>query len=197
MVGDKLKAKITGIFGYPKKDVNSIIAFINVPDVKYPVALLSNLCTIWMNEKTMEQFDRIPVKSPKWSKLEVTPFDIEKIKWQHGDFFKRITTERILSPEGKDNLNDSICFLTKRPGTEHGFDSCNINSWGHVEYGNMITKSSLVQRKIRHGILMPRFQITKNETSAIMPGYPNMFGGFYTNVNSRIMMKSDQLLEDF
>lgn len=191
-VGDKIKALTTGVYNFPKKDINSIVAFIDIPNAKYPVALCSNLCTLWMNEQTITSFTKISPSEAKWKKLEVTPYDLTKIKWQHGDHFKRKL------PAGqKDVLGESIQFLTKRSGTISGFDYSFITSWGHIEYGSMISKNTLVERKIRHGILMPRFPITNRQASDSFRGYPNMLGGYISNTNSRLICMSDQLVGGF
>lgn len=191
-VGDKIKANETGIYNFPKKDVNSIIAFMNIPNAKYPVALCSNLCTLWMNEQNISSFTKVSPSEARWKKLEITPYDVTKIKWQHGDFFKRKL------PAGqKDVLAESVQFVTKRHGTQSAFDYSYTTNWGHIEHGSMISKNNLIDRKIRHGILMPRFPITNRNASEIIRGYPNMLGGYVINTEARIIFMSDQLVEGF
>lgn len=195
--GDKIKANVAGVYNFPKKDTSTIIAFIQVPNTKYPIALCSNLCTIWMNESTLEQFERIPVNSVRWKRLKDTPFDPVKLRWQHGDLYKHYAVERKMQGHEMDRLTESICFVTKRQGTMNGFDYSYVSSWGHLDTGSIISKRTLEERKIRHGVAMPRIQITKFNHRAHGQGYPNMLGGYLLNGESRLTFKSEQFMEDF
>jgi len=183
--GDKIRANLAGIPNFPKKDVNTIIAFINDGSTKYPMALCSNLCTLWMNEDTDMKFDVIPFKSKNWNKFENIPFDTTKIKWQHGDYFK---TSRVALSTTK--------FLARRPGTKFSFEYHYSTNWGNLEWGTSITKNDLNEYK-RHGILTPRISMATPRSSANKKGYPNMLGGYILDSTSRVRLMSEQFKEDF
>jgi hypothetical protein len=182
--GDKIKAKVAGITNFPKKDTNSIIAFINDGATKYPLAICSNLCTLWMNEDTIAKFDRIPFKTPAWSKHEITPFDTSKIKWQHGDQFIN------------NYQAETIKFLGRKYGTKYSFEYHYCTSWGSIEWGTRISKATL-DENIRHGFIMPRISVNNPTTAENKKGFPNMLGGFMLDNNSRIYLRSEQFKEDF
>jgi len=186
--GDKIKANSTGITNFPKKDVNTIIAFIADGATKYPLALCSNLCTLWMNEDTISKFNVFPRNSIKWKKLEHTPYDVIKIKWQHGDnFITNSVTRR----------NTYLNFLSKRSGTKYSFEYNYSMNHGVLDWGTNITKNSLDNYYIRHGIIMPRIPITNYGAASTKRGFPNLLGGFIINSNSRIVLRSEQFKEDF
>jgi len=186
--GDKIKANSTGITNFPKKDVNTIIAFIDDGATKYPVALCSNLCTLWMNEETINKFDLISLKSTRWPKLDNAPINMDKIKWQHGDNFVS---------NNEDRKNVPINFLAKRTGTKYSFEYHYETGQGSLEWGTNATKSSLDTYYRRHGIIMPRISVTNPTAAVTKRGFPNMLGGYVINVSSRIFIRSEQLKEDF
>ena len=180
--GDKIKANSTGITNFPKKDTNTIIAFINDGSTKYPLALCSNLCTLWMNEDTIMKFDRFSYKTKQWNKFENAPIDLNKIKWQHGDNFK--------------GRGAPINFLAKRPGTKYSFEYHHATSWGNIEWGTSIIKEDLNEYQ-RHGFVMPRISASNPRNAVSKTGFPNMLGGYMLDVRSRIHLKSEQFKEDF
>ena len=185
--GDKIKANTTGVVNFPKKDTNTIIAFINDGSTKYPLALCSNLCTIWMNEETVNKFDMFPLKSKQWNKFENVEINLSKIKWQHGDNFASNTR---LFPS-------HINFLARRSGTMNGFEHHYSMNNGVLEWGSRIGKSELDQYYKRHGFIMPRIAISKSFAAASGRGFPNMLGGMVRINGSRIFLRSEQLKEDF
>jgi len=186
--GDKIKANSTGITKFPKKDVNTIIAFINDGATKYPVALCSNLCTLWMNEETINKFDLISLKSDKWPKFDNAPINIEKIKWQHGDNF---------ISSSKSSRNKPINFLAIRSSTQYSFKYHYAMNYGVLEWGTNISKDYINKYYLRHGIIMPRIPLTNTQVAVNKKGFPNMLGGYITNTNSRIFIRSEQFKEDF
>lgn len=183
--GDKIKANSPGITNFPKKDVNTIIAFINDGSTKYPLALCSNLCTLWMKEDIISKFNVIPYNTAIWKKVESTPYDVSKLKWQHGDSMIR-----------KGGTIPTINFLGKKGGTQYGFEYHYITSSGSIEWGSTITKNRLNEYYERHGFIMPRVSAA-NPNLRSLKGYPNMLGGFIVNNQSRVNIKSEQLMEDF
>ncbi len=181
--GDKIKANSTGITNFPKKDVNSIIAFINDGATKYPIALCSNLCTLWMNEDTISKFDRMPFKTPAWNKYDISPICISKIKWQHGDNFVS-------------QNSDSIKFVAGNYNSNYLFEYHYCTTWGSIEWGTRITKNELDAHK-RHGVLMPRVTISNLKMVVNSNGFPNMLGGYLIDSNSKVYFRSEQFKEDF
>jgi hypothetical protein len=181
--GDKIKATTTGIINFPKKDTNSIIAFINDGSTKYPLAICSNLCTLWMNQDTISKFKRIPFKSDDWKKSEIVEFDLEKIKWQHGDHFT-------------DGRSNSIKFLARKNGTRYSFEYHYVTSWANLEWGTSITKNDL-KYVVRHGITMPRISVANPRMAENKTGFPNMLGGYILNTNAKVSLRSEQFKEDF
>jgi len=180
--GDKIKANSPGISNFPKKDTNTIIAFINDGATKYPLALCTNCCTLWMNEDTMMKFNVFPFKSNQWNKLENTPIDLNKIKWQHGDHFKAQSA--------------SIKFIQRRRGTQYAFDYHYTTNWGNLEWGTSIAKNTLNDYQ-RHGFLMPRITSSNARSATNQKGFPNMLGGYLIDSNSRVHLRSEQFKEDF
>ena len=185
--GDKIKANSTGITNFPKKDTNTIIAFINDGATKYPLAVCSNLCTLWMNEETINKFDLISLKSTRWPKLDNAPIILEKIKWQHGDNFIN----------KRDGAINNIKFLTKRQGTKYAFEYHYTMNSASLEWGTNTTKSDLDAYYKRHGFIMPRIPVTNRWSATSKRGFPNMLGGFITSNSSRVFIRSEQLKEDF
>jgi hypothetical protein len=183
--GDKIKANSPGVTNFPKKDVNTIIAFINDGATKYPLALCSNLCTLWMKDDITSKFDIIPYNTARWRKVESVPYDVSKLKWQHGDNTVR---EGIIDP--------TINFLARRNGTQYGFEYHYITNRASIEWGSSITKTSLDNNYLRHGFLMPRISVSSLNLIN-RKGYPNMLGGFTKDSEARIYLRSEQLKEDF
>lgn len=92
-VGTKIIAKKGGVFAFPKKDVNIIVAFI-VDGPYEPLVLCSNGCTLWYST-VMEKFTRISMASKKWKSLSHAPLDLSKIKLQAGDIINGQSDYRI------------------------------------------------------------------------------------------------------
>jgi len=184
--GDKIIAETPGVTNFPKKDVNTIIAFIDDGNVKYPLALCSNLCTLWMNDDTMSKFKVLKFKSAPWKKVESNLFNIEKIKYQHGDMFR--STQYNFS---------SIYVATKRNGSSYGMDLSYCSNYGTIDNGGEANKSYLDRSFIRYGILTPRYATTSSQASKISQGFPNMLGGYYFNKYAGTYFRSDQFKEDF
>jgi len=179
--GDKIKANIVGIPNFPKKDSNSIIAFIN-DGTKYPMALCSNLCTLWMNEDTMAKFTVHPLKSVSWKKIKNSPIELDKIKWQSGDYFTQ-----------SNRSYNKIYFLTNKPRYNcfnYGFMDFDgsLNDYTHLSINEL---SKTYQR---YGILIPRFS---NININLINAFPNYLGGFIKNNNSYIRFITEQFMEDF
>jgi hypothetical protein len=185
--GDKIKALTTGITNFPKKDTNSIVAFIDDGSTKYPIALCSNLCSLWMNEATIEKFLRFPIKTKEWKKFENAPFDVNKIKWQHGDNI--VTNQR--------HSNNQIMFLGRRQGTQYGFEYHYCQDRGGMEWGTNITKPNLDQYYARHGFIMPRIAVSNRFGANNRRGFPNFLGGYIRSNNSRVYLRSEQFKEEF
>lgn len=181
--GDKIKANVAGIPNFPKKDVNTIIGFIGDGGTKYPLALCSNLCTLWMNEETISKFDLHLLKSVKWLKMENSPIDINKIKWQYGDFYKRVNST-------------NVRFLVKKSASMTSFYNYYLSQWGDFDGGYTISKSDLNYGHIRHGILMPRLSLTNTRLRS-KKCIPNYLGGYILEEDISIYNSSEQFVEDF
>lgn len=183
--GDKIKANTTGITNFPKKDTNTIIGFINDGSTKYPLAFCSNLCTLWMKDDIISKFDVIAYNTVQWKKLENFPYDVDKLKWQHGDNMVR-----------NGIATSNIYFLARRQGTQYGMEYHYVTTRGSIEWGSNITKNAIERGYTRHGFPMPRVSQANSDLRNAV-GYPNMLGGFILDNNSRVYLKSEQLKEEF
>jgi hypothetical protein len=97
-VGTKIIAKEAGIYCFPKKDVNIVVAII-IDGPFEPLVLCSNGCTLWYSD-VIEKFKKVTMKSKKWATLQHVPLDLSKIKFQAGDIIV-----------GQRNYTSSLGFL--------------------------------------------------------------------------------------
>ncbi len=173
--GDKIKAAIPGIQEFPKCDTNIIIGFLNDTNTKYPLVLLSNLCTQWMDDSFMENFHHLKKGTKAWNKHKPTYRDPSKIRLQSGDFLKDDDTHRnrygdrlYLVAKEADRYNDRNRLFTfnKRLARYE------------TEYINDSLESYVPDRFHRHGIITPRYS---RKIQNLMPGkvgWPNLYGGY-------------------
>jgi hypothetical protein len=82
-VGTKIIAKEAGVYAFPKKDVNIVVAII-IDGPFEPLVLCSNGCTLWYSD-VMTKFTKVSMKAKRWAKLNHVPLDLSKIKFQAGD----------------------------------------------------------------------------------------------------------------
>lgn len=82
-VGTKIIAKEAGIYCFPKKDVNIVVAII-IDGPFEPLVLCSNGCTLWYSD-VMTKFTKVTMKAKRWATLQHVPLDLSKIKFQAGD----------------------------------------------------------------------------------------------------------------
>lgn len=95
-VGTKIIAKEAGVYAFPKKDVNIVVAII-IDGPFEPLVLCSNGCTLWYSD-VMEKFTKVTMKSKKWATLQHIPLDLSKIKFQAGDIV--VGQMNYTSPQG-------------------------------------------------------------------------------------------------
>jgi len=181
--GDKIRSNTTGIANFPKKDVNEIIAFIVDGTTKYPMVLCSNLCTLWMNDKTINSFDYYSPVSPEWDKLVNCEINLDKIKWAHGDLYKH----------GENRMIKSIIKSNK---SKMGMLSSYCSDTGGFDWNYDIDKYQL-ERFRRYGFITPRYTMSNPNSASNGYGINNYFGGYITSYNSSIEIRSEQLKEDF
>jgi len=184
--GDKIKATAAGIAMFPKKDTNKIIGFIDDGATKYPMALCSNLCTLWMNDNTLDSFENIKPSSKKYDKLTINNFDTTKIKLQYGDpvYYNNKT------------FPYSIIILTKREYTKQSMGYTDFSDITGMNYERSITNSDIDMFN-KQGILTPRFAMSKMNFDDDKKCFPNLLGGYLVSGNSNKIFRSDQFKEDF
>jgi hypothetical protein len=155
--GCKIKAKVTKIPNFPKKDTNQIITFIDRSS-EQPLVLLSNLCTL--NIEDLKLFDIYSPDHPKWNKMICLDLNSSLLKlknMQQGDFFM-------------DFLNDklhSVTYLYIRYNLFHQFNSGQeINNKENPQYYKESHYCKQIN-KIRLGFLNPRKTKKPNEINNI------------------------------
>lgn len=175
--GDKLRANVPRLTNFPKKDVNAIIAIIADGFTKYPLALCSNLCTLWMNEETINKFDVYKRNDPKW-KTKIAKFDVNKIKIQYGDIFRGRSSSQLKLVIG---IEQNELKVASNRGSEIS------RQW--------IYKHNL-ENYNRHGVLLPRYPITNNRAMS-NEAVPNFMGGYYAVGNMGLWCRCESFRGGF
>ncbi len=158
-VGMKLIAKEPRVAMFPKKDVNKIIAFIKDTKAEYPLILCSNLCTLWGDPETLSKFEFIGPFSPKYIKHKITPYSINKIKSQPGDFYTR------------DNNYELHSLLT-----EGSYSTSIKHSPGFKHYNERPKEYEKKSPSKRFGFLTPRIPASKLMDMPRTAKIPTIFG---------------------
>lgn len=167
--GDKVRAKESGIAAFPKKDVNTIIGFLIDTGTKYPLALFSNLCTLWMSPIIMKKFERFKRMSVRWAKHKVVSVNMLRLKPQPGDVLIKGTDSKghkrlyfISVSASRGSTREFLVTLEK-----HGFDY-------------IFNKDEADLREFTpYGFLNPRFSTTHRISQLTRKSsYPNFHGGY-------------------
>lgn len=159
--GTKLKANITGISRFPKKDVNQIIGFITDTGTDVPLMLCSNRCTLWAHEDYLSKFSFLSPSSQLWSRVQVASPPI-RFALQVGDFNLYSYSSRwapymlFRDPHGR----------ARRFPTTH---MCKYITSGSIYPDERITK---------WGLLQPRFTQRQLDRFELKYVFPNMHGGY-------------------
>lgn len=130
-VGMKIRAKITGISDFPKKDVNEIKAFI-IDDI-HPMVLLSNYRTLYLNQ--LEDFEIYGPTRSRFYKMKISEPNLD-ISEQCGDIFIHIR---------KSDGNALLSARAEMPG-----EYISINTNGYLDYYYDFISP------VRYGLLKPR-----------------------------------------
>lgn len=171
--GDKIRANVSGLANFPKKDVNMIVGFIVDTETPYPLMLCSNCCTLWAAPSVLEQFNVYKRTTLSWRKYSIAPIEVQKIKFQSGDIVcSRSGNLHILHCAG-----DYTKFLMS--------DLQHNASFGY---------SYLTDRKVvgyqRYGIITPRYPLKQQiEQLQRRSCLPNLHGGFTKHDSSRMFFK--------
>jgi len=156
--GDKLRAKVGRIPAFPKKDVNTIVGFLPDTGRDIPQILMSNGCTLWMDEETMNNFEVLRRGTAACAKQKNAPMQLDKIKWQPGDLVVRDGSIGMINRhEGRRSLR--VTVTERRAGFTYNYP----------------TRKNLV----RYGFLIPRRTQQHQYMGTGFPVFPN-FHGWYT-----------------
>ena len=143
--GQIVVAKDTGIPFFPKKDVNTVIGFINDTSNKIPMMLCSNFCTYWaIDEEELNVKFKFSNKSKK-DKIVPTNHtkNIKKIPNQMGDLF---TYE-----------HDIIMLKNNYPPSTSGNNMIKV-SYGNGYYDQLGRYMCWSSAYRRHGFLTERYK---------------------------------------
>ena len=172
--GMKIRAKVTGLFAFPKKDVNEIVGIITDSGYK-PMILCSNGHTIWCDEKSKELFDFIDEKHKSFKTLETTKHEYVSHKFQSGDIVNYPGNKTIYFARW-DNVRKRISF------TDDGI----LNQKSFSLYDR-----KLETRHCYQTIPIPRVN-AKSVMKELVPVIPNYHGWFTIKKKARYQI----MLED-
>lgn len=162
--GTKIKAKVSGISGFPMKDTNIIIGFVTDTGGP-PLVLCSNCYTLWTF--SLEEFEIIPRSSRIWKKLEHAPLEPGRVTFQPGDMF---ISEQSEGQAALYNIYlgrfNSLCVL-------YAEDLARAFTWGCVTH----TFES-IPVAYRYGLYSPRYSQTQLREFTKVYGFPNFHGLF-------------------
>ncbi len=168
--GDKVRSKVSGIAGFPKKDTNAVIGFLPDTGTKYPLILFSNLCTLWAAPEIMAKFTRYQRKSIKWYEYDNAPISLTKLKLQPGDImwrgdnWARDTQLNFFSTRARQGSTREFCTSLERYGFDYVYDKQGSTGWK------------------RYGFLSPRFSQTQRVSELERRSiFPNFHGGYTLN----------------
>lgn len=159
--GTKLKANVSGISKFPKKDVNQIIGFLTDTGTGVPLMLCSNRCTLWAHDEYLSKFSYLPPSSQLWSRVQVAP-PPTRFAQQIGDLTLYSYSSRwapyMVTRDGHGR--------TRKFPTTH---MCKYITTGSIHPDDRVTK---------WGILQPRFTQRQLDQFEVKYVHPNMHGGF-------------------
>ncbi len=171
VVGSKIKAKVVGIPGFPKKNINIIIGFITDTG-GLPLVLCSNYCTLWPFD--LEKFDIIPRSSRRWSRLLCSIPRLSKFKFQSGDLYVEKNDEVYLI------ASDRSGNLYRRTFSNFG----PLSNYHSVRF----ERDNVVSR---YGIYTPRYTYDQLMELTRITGLPNLHG-LITERNSELYFRLDR-----
>lgn len=173
--GDKIRAEIPRLTNFPKKDVNTIVAFLVDTGTKYPLMLCSNCCTLWAAPEVLEQFIVYRRGTRDWGRYQNAPIELNKIRFQSGD---------VIYADG--------CYFIAHYMEGHSnklLVTDLINRKG-FEYERFIDCTTICDEANRVGIITPRYPITQRRESAYEKRcFPNLHGGYVEHSSSILMFK--------
>ena len=156
-VGTKIIAKEASIAGFPKKDINIIVAII-IDGPYEPLILCSNGCTLWYST-VMEKFEHISMKALEWKNLQHVPLDLSKIKFQAGDIIN-----------GQSEYQHSIGYLLFYPVTSKTIRALPLNTY-LGDYDSYSFDQYFMSDAIFDCIPNPRINQTKIDSLGLIEGF--------------------------
>lgn len=165
-VGTKIIAKKGYIPNFPKKDINIIVAFV-IDTGGEPLVLCSNGCTLWYTD-VIENFDKIPMTSSKWAKIQHVPIDVSKIKIQPGDIIKG-------TKYFENRAGYLVCSHKSYPGKLYiqNLDNYHIPSLKSLD-------NFMYAETVFDCIPEPRLPISKIKELGVYTGLPTFHGTYIT-----------------
>lgn len=130
-VGDFVKAKISGIPYFPKKDAHKVVSIVIDDPSGHPLIVCSNLCTIFHDSEINEKFEFFHSDSPKYSKLIDSGVNVDV-------YYIPIQPEDIFS-ENVDRLYTV-------------FDDYRLYDFNN----HCVTRNNITNHYFRAGVILPR-----------------------------------------
>lgn len=158
-IGTKIQATKAGIYGFPKKDINIITAFITDTYTE-PLVLCSNGLTLWLSDVD-SNFKKIKMTDKKWSTLNHVPLILDKIKFQAGDIIR--------SP-----IKEDGGYLVNTPTPTRMYRLIKLNNISDSLGNDMLLDSYIEQSYLLDCIPPPRVNKIKIEPSMVEYGHFNL-----------------------
>ena len=158
-IGTKIQATNAGIYGFPKKDINIITAFITDTYTE-PLVLCSNGLTLWLSD-VVSNFKKIKMSDKRWSKLNHVPLVLDKIKFQAGDIIRSV-------------IQEDTGYLVNNPNPTRMYRLVKLNTISDSLSNDMMLDSYIEQSYLLDCIPPPRVNKLKIDPSMVEYGHFNL-----------------------
>jgi len=172
--GMKLKAQLSGVYGFPKKDINEICAFITDTGTGTPLMLCSNLQTLWAAPEVLRHFNYMLPNSSLSHKYPIKSRNEISLHFpvMSGDVISRSNYDYMAVYDHKYGDPQELYIMDLMYG---------------VHYSHLGRDISHTQRK---GVLTPRYRAS-SLGFVMRRGFPNLHGGFTLSQNAGPKFISD------
>ncbi len=162
--GSKIRCKISGIIHFPKKDINTVVGFINDTGTNHPLMLCSNGLTLWAHPDMLSLFEVYKEGSKQWKSFINAPVCLDNAKYQSGDIFYW-------------NDNPLALFIVGYQGDLKKMRLFQLNDGYGLGWSDTFDTDFINKNFTRIGILTPRYSLADYGSLVIKHGFPNLLGG--------------------